>query len=182
MNHQTRIVEVFCAFLLALLTPAVAKAQEKSVVWVSEPNQLVLPGIRPADWFDQDNAVLYQSHALDLIRQTIGCQLKSGSTSGFSLTSPPTKLSGDLLVCTGGRETPTFPGPKDYVVIHVLRWKDPIRAQLPSPSISKTGTYFTTTARSTGMMVPTQRTIGSTAAKGYTCCTSTLIRQPARSI
>ena len=107
---QFRAEILFGIVLLSFLTASVALAQEKSFVWVSETKQLALPGITSvATLFDQDNAVLYRSGALAFIRATFGC--KSGN--------PP-----QLVPCVSD-STPTFLGSKDYVVIHVVRWKDP---------------------------------------------------------
>ena len=115
-------------FLLALMSGTRTRAQEKSSVWVSDPQRLIFnASVRPADWFDQDNAVLYRSHALDVIHATVGCRLAASGSAlvpSSALGSPPTKLAGQLQGCAGN-DTPTFPGPNDYVVIHVLRWKDP---------------------------------------------------------
>src|SRR6267154_524801 len=130
MNHQmARIVKVFTAsFLFALLTVAGTQAQEKSFVWVSKPLDLTIPTGKSLEWFDQDNAVLYRSHALDLIKQTVGLCIVN-----VAVKAPPGKpqVKPEVSPCPSADNTKVvvvrpFPGPNDYVVIHFLRWKDPV--------------------------------------------------------
>lgn len=128
MNRQTaRFVKVFGPGLLfALLTAAGTQAQEKSFVWVSEPRNLTIPTGKLLEWFDQDTAVLYRSHALDLIKETVGlCIVK------VQVETPPgkpQKFNTEVSPCpkADNKVVGSFPGPNDYVVIHVLRWKDPV--------------------------------------------------------
>jgi hypothetical protein len=68
--------------------------------------------------------VLYRSHAVDLIRSTIGCRVQNANGPGNASGATGARLSGRILPCTGNQQA-DFPGPDDYVVIHMLRWKDP---------------------------------------------------------
>jgi hypothetical protein len=128
MSHQTaRIMKVFSAGLLfALLAVTGTRAQEKSLVWVSSTKKLTLPTGKLPEWFDQDNAVLYRSHALDLIKATVGgCIVEvpvkePPGTPPSALASPCPKPENKEI-----KVVRPFPGPNDYVVIHVLRWKAP---------------------------------------------------------
>src|SRR5258708_7256938 len=77
-----------------------------------------------AKWFDQDNATLYRSHAADLIHATIGCVEDKNPPLVRPSNAPATEVAGQFKSC-GASDEPTFPGADNYVVIHVLRWKDP---------------------------------------------------------
>lgn len=95
-----------------------ASAASKTETWTSEPRIWAVDNATPASedpkyWFDAADGSLARSHALDLIEQTMG---------RCTATDPVTK---DLIIQRCGFEKPTFPGPKDYLIIHVLRWKTP---------------------------------------------------------
>src|SRR5690348_15499156 len=101
--------------IVALTLVTCATAQQKSYPWVSTPAQLSLPPGALSEWFDAENAVLYQVHAADLIWQTMGGCFQPATKTQVAQVQP----------CPPGNKPPfAFPGPNDYVVIHVLRWKD----------------------------------------------------------
>lgn len=91
-----------------------ASGQQKSTVWVSTPQLLPVGAAQVTQWFDQANAVLYRQHALEAIRATMG----------GCVSSPGAGQPAQIATCNAG-EAPNFPGPKDYFLIHVVRWKDP---------------------------------------------------------
>lgn len=97
---------------------ATATAASKTETWTSDVRVWAVdPKIAVADdpqyWFNAADGSLVRSRALDVIAQTMGRCVATDPSTKTEISQP----------C--GFATPTFPGPKDYVVIHVLRWKKP---------------------------------------------------------
>jgi hypothetical protein len=117
--------------IVVLVLVTCAAAQQRSYPWVSSiPAQLSLPSpSNLAEWFDVDNAALYQAHAADLIRATMGSCLKAPSPGQLAQVQP----------CASG-EHESFPGPKDYVLIHILKWKD-LKPNAHSQAVDKQHWY-----------------------------------------
>ncbi len=120
-----------------VLTAGAVVGKEKTYSWSSDPTILELPDapvgqVAPLiSWFNLDKGQLYQSYTLDLIAATMGrCY---GYTSIPELKG--TKLvhackaqfdsEGQVVRANGQpvQEIANFPGPDDYVVIHILTWK-----------------------------------------------------------
>ena len=108
---------------LTLLLPSLVQASEKSSPWVSDtpkPISLVAPpnepniDVKENELFDRTKAVLYRAHAKDLIWLTMG-----------NCANGPKDRDGrpTIVKCKSGEKS-DFPGPKDYIVIHVVGWKD----------------------------------------------------------
>jgi hypothetical protein len=118
--------------LAALVNPASAK--EKTESWSSDPNALQLPEVSQGQvdplkaWFNIDKAQLYQSHAMDLIENTMGLcygytakpkvQNVHQCKAQFDSEGQPVMKDGTTVP-----EIHNFPGPNDYIVIHILKWK-----------------------------------------------------------
>ena len=110
---------------ICLLISSLSRASEKSTPWVSDtPKAITLtppPNESGADvveneLFDRSKAILYRAHAKEVIWFTMGNCL--GGPTG-SDGRPTTRKCRD-------REKSSFPGPKDYIVIHVVAWKDKV--------------------------------------------------------
>jgi hypothetical protein len=104
------------ACLVAIATTA--SAASKTETWTSEPRiWAVDPNTPMADdpqyWFDASDGSLARNRALDVIERTMGRCIATDPTTQKPASQP----------CGFGK--PTFPGEKDYVVIHVLRWRKP---------------------------------------------------------
>jgi hypothetical protein len=106
-----------------LLLPGFSYASEKSAPWVSDtPKQisLVAPPNEPNvdvnqnELFDRSKAVLLRAHAEDLIWLTMG----------NCANGPKDRDGRPTIVKCKATEKSNFPGPKDYIVIHAVTWKD----------------------------------------------------------
>jgi len=122
--RKLEIVQIQLAFALAcMLIPCLLQASEKSTPWVSDtPKAINLTAppnesgtdVTENELFDKSKAVLYRAHAKDVIWLTMGnCADGPGGSDGR-----PT-----IRKCPAGQKS-SFPGPKDYIVIHVVTWKD----------------------------------------------------------
>lgn len=107
----------------SLLIPSLSQASEKSTPWVSDTPKainLAAPPNEPAtdvvenELFDRSKAILYRAHARDLIWLTMG-----------NCNDGPTGSDGRPTIrkCRADQKS-SFPGPKDYIVIHAVTWKD----------------------------------------------------------
>lgn len=103
-----RHVALVCLLFLSIGLPGYGK--QRTSVWVQEtPTVLTAPtAVNLDQWFDQSKAVLYHAHVLDLLDATTG---RCASAAN------------DLQKCAG-TDKPTFPGSDDYIIIHVVLWKD----------------------------------------------------------
>jgi hypothetical protein len=118
------IVRIPLGFALACaLIPSLLQASEKSTPWISDtpktinliapPNEAATDVIEN-ELFDKAKAILYRAHAKDLIWLTMGnCADGAVGRDGRHT----------IRQCAAEHKS-TFPGPKDYVVIHVVTWKD----------------------------------------------------------
>lgn len=108
---------------LTLFLASSLHASEKTSPWVSDtpkPISLVAPpdepntDVKEKELFDKTKAVLYRAHAKDLIWVTMG-----------NCANGPKDRDGrpTIVKCKSGEKS-DFPGPKDYIVIHVVTWKD----------------------------------------------------------
>lgn len=119
---------VLATFTLLLSVCAVAK--QKTYTWLDQgPAELALTAQQTESWFDSNKATLYRDHVVDLLAVTIGtCRGYNVNgqvdvhTCGAQLNSQgqPVKDANGQPV----REQPNFPGPEDYLVIHIVKWKD----------------------------------------------------------
>lgn len=109
--------------LTCLLIPSLSEASERSTPWVSSTPQainLIAPPNEPGthvvenELFDKSKAILYRAYAKDVIWLTMGNCADGPVGSGGRPT---------IRKCPAGQPS-TFPGPKDYIVIHVVAWKD----------------------------------------------------------
>jgi hypothetical protein len=103
--------------------PSLLLGSEKSTPWVSDtPKAITLtppPNESGADvveneLFDKSKAALYRAHAKEVIWFTMG-NCKDGPKGN---DGRPT-----IKKCRADQQS-SFPGPKDYIVIHVVTWKD----------------------------------------------------------
>jgi hypothetical protein len=78
-------------------------------------------------WVNPIKATIQQQHVVDLLGITSGTCL--GYTAGAAVQT--IHLCGKQAYDSAGRpipgktEVPNFPGPNDYIIIHVVAWKDP---------------------------------------------------------
>jgi hypothetical protein len=109
--------------LTCLLIPSLLRASEKSTPWASDtPKSINLtpppnePGtdVVEDELFDKSKAILYRAHTKDVIWLTMG----NCADGPIGHEGRPT-----IRKCPSGQKS-TFPGPKDYIVIHVVAWKD----------------------------------------------------------
>ncbi|HEV3482098.1 MAG TPA: hypothetical protein VGR97_07190 [Candidatus Acidoferrales bacterium] len=82
---------------------------------VAPPNE---PGtdVKEKELYDRTKAIVYRAHAKDLIWLTMG-----------NCANGPKDRDGraTIVKCKSGEKS-DFPGPKDYIVIHAVTWKDKI--------------------------------------------------------
>lgn len=135
-----------CALLALLLLSQLAlvcSASQKTLPGQSAPVPLDWSKIPPTDpkglpprqaWVDAKAATIYLVHVEDLINATIG------GTRGVC-RGPGPKSNGEVVTTihecgaaydtdgklTGKSETANFPGPNDYIILHLVAWKDPAK-------------------------------------------------------
>lgn len=116
--RRRRIALLTVSGLLAAAATAVA--EQKSQSWPSTPrgwyeDAAVPPASDPARWFSASDGALDLSHVGDVIERTVGrCRDSAPARGGTVMRA--------LRSCQRG-DRPTFPGPDEYVLVHVVRLK-----------------------------------------------------------
>ncbi len=105
------------AAALLLIAPVAVLAEQKTQTWTSTPQtwfedaSISAPN-DPSRWFASDGS-LDASRILNVIDKTMG----------RCVGVPATATDPAVLKPCDGAQKPVFPGDKDYVLIHVIRWK-----------------------------------------------------------
>jgi hypothetical protein len=138
-----RVKSIPLTILLLGLFGCRAYGTERTDTWVNTPQTLNLSTAQRQQWFDASNAVLFLSHATDLVNATMG------SCYGYA-PGPAGGFVKDIHTCgaeidktgkaTGKSEVPNFPGSDNYLIIHVVRWKD-LAAGSTVPQVDKQNWY-----------------------------------------
>jgi hypothetical protein len=101
-----------------------AAAKEKTVPWDSLPKRLDITADERRMLFDSTNARLFASYVPQLLAKTMGaCKGYAPETNGivFNVHTCGAKLDKDGHQVAGKEDI--FPGPDDYIIIHVIAWK-----------------------------------------------------------
>jgi hypothetical protein len=128
------------ALLLAggAIAPPASLAATKTVPGQSIPNVIDWPGaadpknlLPPREaWIDSKRATVYLSYIPNLLEATVGtCRGYDPPKNGkVEISIHKCAIENDATgKPTGKKEVPNFPGPNDYVILHLVAWKDPAK-------------------------------------------------------
>jgi hypothetical protein len=113
---------LFTAFVAGSASGALAK--EKTIPWDSRPAILDISADERRAWFDASNARLFAAYVPNLLKKTMGdCKGFEPQDDRFIYTvhNCGAKIDKDGHSVQGPEDP--FPGPDDYIVIHILSWK-----------------------------------------------------------